>query len=394
MKNNGILTIIKKEFSRFFGDRRLLFSTILLPGLLIYLIYSFMGSAMSDMFTVDADYRSQVYVENLPASMEDLLSQAPLELTERKPEEFDQSQELVENKEIDLLIRFPADFDAAVAAYRADSGAAAPNVELYYNSSRTESQSAYTTLLSLLDSYESALANKFDVNAGGAAYDLASAQDSSGQFFAMLLPMLTMILMFSGCMAVAPESIAGEKERGTIAALLVTPMKRSHLAIGKIVSLGLIALLSGLSNFLGTALSLPKLMGGAAPGMSAAAYSAGDYLLLVLVIFSTVLLMVALISLISAFAKTVKEASTAVMPLMVLVMVLGVTAMFGSGPKTGLVSYLIPLYNSVQAMVGIFSFSPMPMHILVTAAVNLLCTGLCIAALTKMFNSERIVFSK
>ena len=34
------------------------------------------------------------------------------------------------------------------------------------------------------------------------------------------MPMLLMTFMFSGCMAVAPESIAGEKERGTIATLL------------------------------------------------------------------------------------------------------------------------------------------------------------------------------
>ena len=45
MKNN-ILTIIKKEFSRFFGDPRIAITTILLPGLLIYVLYSFMGSGM------------------------------------------------------------------------------------------------------------------------------------------------------------------------------------------------------------------------------------------------------------------------------------------------------------------------------------------------------------
>ena len=43
-------------------------------------------------------------------------------------------------------------------------------------------------------------------------------------------------------MAVAPESIVGEKERGTIATLLVTPMKRSELAVGKVLSLSVIGL--------------------------------------------------------------------------------------------------------------------------------------------------------
>ena len=91
-----------------------------------------------------------------------------------------------------------------------------------------------------LDTYESALANKFDVNPGEEVYDMATEEDLSAQVFSMMVPMLLMIFLFSGCMAVAPESIAGEKERGTIATLLVTPVKRSHLAVGKIISLSVI----------------------------------------------------------------------------------------------------------------------------------------------------------
>ena len=34
----------------------------------------------------------------------------------------------------------------------------------------------------------------------------------------------------------APESIAGEKERGTIATMLITPIRRSDVALGKILA--------------------------------------------------------------------------------------------------------------------------------------------------------------
>ena len=50
MKSNT-WTIIKKEFARFFGDRQLLFTTVIMPGLLIYIIYSFMGTGMKKMAT-------------------------------------------------------------------------------------------------------------------------------------------------------------------------------------------------------------------------------------------------------------------------------------------------------------------------------------------------------
>ena len=101
-------------------------------------------------------------------------------------------------------------------------------------------------------------------------------------------------------------------------------------------------------------------MGAASDQLNATVYTAADYALLGVVILSTVLLLITLISLISCFAKTIKEAQTAVVPLMILVMFIGVTAMFGNGAKQELPYYFIPLYNSVQCMIGIFSFDLQP----------------------------------
>src|SRR5690554_8033770 len=100
-----------------------------------------------------------------------------------------------------------------------------------------------------------------------------------------MLPFLLVIFLFSGVMQVSIESIAGEKERGTIATILTTPIKRSELAIGKIVSLSLIALVSAFSSFLGLILSIPKLMG--SMDLELQIYGFGEYSLLFLVLAST-----------------------------------------------------------------------------------------------------------
>ena len=202
-----------------------------------------------------------------------------------------------------------------------------------------------------------------------------------------------MVFLFSGCVAVAPESIAGEKERGSIATLLVTPMGRGQLAAGKVLALGIIALLSGASSFLGTMLSLPKLMGAAGDMLDASVYGAGDYAMLFAVIASTVLLLVGAISVLSAFAKTTKEASTMVMPLMIVNMLIGVSAMFGAA-QTDVVWYCIPLYNSVQCMSAIFSFSLSLECALATIGVNLACAGIMVLVLRALFNSESVMFSR
>lgn len=391
MKSN-ILTIMKKEFARFFKDRRMVLTTIFMPGILIFVMYSFIGQGMSSMQNTDEDFVPKVYAVNLPESFSRGNS-LPIEFISGKGAEEAKALLAEEKASWDLLAVFPEDFEQAVAAYDAAFGIRAPQVELYYNSTNTRSNAAYNTMTVFLENYETSLVNKFDVNRGEGPYDLASEEDMAGMVFSMMLPLLLMVFSFSGCMAVAPESIAGEKERGTIATLLVTPMKRSHLALGKIVSLSAISVLSGLSSFLGTMLSLPKMMGGM-EGVDAGVYQASDYLLLLAVILSTVLVIISLISIISAFAKNVKEATSWVTPLMIFVVVIALTSMIDSFRAGNLFCYLIPLYNSVQCMNGIFSFAPDLWAILVTVVSNVVCTGICAGILTKLFNSEQVVFGR
>ena len=387
---NGMFTIFRKEMARFFGDKRTALAAILLPGVLIFAVYTFMGSALANQFSVDEDFAPTVQAVNLPGSVAALAGQSGLTL--EATQDPDEAKALIEGQELDLLAVFPEDFDAQVAAYDPSSGAPAPAVELYYNSASVNSTAAYEMMSALLEGYESSLANKFDVNPGAGTYDLATEADTAGTLMSSMMPMLLMIFLFSGCMSTAPESIAGEKERGTIATLLITPLKRSDLALGKICALSITALLSGLSSTIGTLLSMPTLM--QMEGDLGAAYSPVHYLALCLVILSTVLFLVACISLISAFAKTIKEAQTYVTPLMILAMVVGVTAMFGGGASTHLWAYFIPFYSSVQAMVGIFALELNWTYLLITVVSNLAYTAIGVWGLTRMFNSEKIMFQR
>ena len=67
MKNhNNTWTIIRKEFARFFGDRQLVFTAVIMPGLLIYLIYSLMGVGIRNMETQGEQDVVTLRVENMP----------------------------------------------------------------------------------------------------------------------------------------------------------------------------------------------------------------------------------------------------------------------------------------------------------------------------------------
>ncbi len=388
MKN--IWTVMKKEFARFFRDRRLVVS-LFLPGILIYLIYSLLGSGLiSNLGGVDENYVYQVYTVNMPDEFAAQFEGVSfMELHAISAEEADGHKQAVSDQQEDLLVIFPADFEEKYAAAVAGDPTAAPTVEFFYNTVRSEGSQAYSLFASAISDLQQQVTPYFLP----LVTDLATDADVTGKIFSMIAPMLVLMFLFTGCMSVAPESIAGEKERGTLATMLVTPVRRSHIAAGKIISLSVISLLSGICSFLGIILSLPKLMG-AAGNLSAAVYTAGDYLMLLGVVLSSVLVMVALVSIVSAFAKSVKEATGMVGPLTVLVMLLGLSTMFSSGATGSYLWYLIPLYNSARAMNGIFSFLASPVAVLITIAVNVVVAALLAVLLAKMFDSEKIMFNK
>lgn len=399
MKNAGV-TVFKKELARFFGDKRLVVSTVILPGLLIFLMYTIMGTALESMVNVDDTYVYNVAVVNFPEEFESLFPSNEFELIKSDKSELNDCKDKLSDKSLDLCVVFPDNFSDAVNDFRSSVvNASVPNIEMYYNSTNIISGSAYDLFESRLSAFENSMSNVFDINKIGEnddinMYDVATEAETSGTVFAAILPMVIMIFLYSGCVAIAPETIAGEKERGTIATLLITPIPRNQIATGKIAALAIIALLSGLSSFLGTFLSMPSLMESMDGGVSAQYYTVSDYLWLGLIIISTVLLFVTVISIISAFAKTIKEASTLVMPLMIVVMVASFASMYSTAAKEGIEWYFVPVYSSVQSMIGIFSFTALPINLAIAAVSNVVYSLVGVFILTKMFNSEKVMFGR
>ena len=149
-----------------------------------------MGSGMMSNFESDKDYRPKVAVCQAPSSMGSMLKAMDFEVTEVTEDQLLQEKTKIQDKEGDLLLVFPKDFDQAVEAY--DGQAAqdpAPEIQVYYNSSETESSSAYQMVIEALSQYESSLANKFDVNRGGEGFDMATDKDVTGKIFSMMVPM-------------------------------------------------------------------------------------------------------------------------------------------------------------------------------------------------------------
>ncbi len=396
MKSN-VLTIIKKEFDRVFRDRQLMFTTIILPGLLIYFIYSFMGSSADKLTQQNREESVTVQVDNLPQSVTQSFNALSGNVT-LSQSAFGQAEiDALKDKNVNtVLVRFPADFDAAVSTYTTADSTPAPNIEIYYNSTNEATQRIYSIICGALGGYEESIGNRFDINRADSPdvrFNQANDEQVSGQILGRLLPMLILIMLFSGVMSVAQNSIAGEKERGTIATLLVTPMHRSELAFGKIVAISGISLLSAISSFIGIVLSLPNMIGGMGGAVSFN-YGTSDYIILFAIIISTVLIMAAIVSILSTLAKDVKNAASLCMPLMLVMVFLGIISMLSSDISTNTAVYLIPFYNSTLAMTALLQHELALLNAVVTIGANIAYTVCAVWVLTKMFNNEKVMFSR
>lgn len=171
-------------------------------------------------------------------------------------------------------------------------------------------------------------------------------------------------LAMTGCMAVAVDTAAGEKERGTLEAMLATPASFTALAAGKLIYVVLMGCLSVLSTFLGIfalayvwgmsgAVSQVSHQGGAGlwAGLSIAMLVGALGLLLVMVfLFATLLFGV------SIMARSTKEAHMRSVLLMLLVAMSLVYSTLPGIAISGAVMW-VPVLNIALALRGLWEGS-------------------------------------
>ena len=388
-----IWTIIKKELRRFFTDPRMLIS-MFLPGVLIFCIYSIMGGIMKDVTNPTFDTFT-VSVKNQPDELKYLLEGNPewkITYLDDKDSTEQEKMDALANKELDLYIVYEEDFMNKIMTYEPGEGTKAPYVYVYFNSTNEVSSFIYNYYFTALDAVESQLSNKFDVNLNpNIDFDVADEGNVTAYIISKMIPFLLITFLFSGCMAICPESIAGEKERGTIATLLITPVKRTHIALGKIISLGITGLASSLVSFLGLMLSLPKLMGAE---FDFSIYGVKAILLILVLITVSVLLFTTMITIVSTLAKSTKEANSYISPLMIIVMLVGITNFMTNATASNPLLYMIPIFNIMQCFIGIFSLNIDTLNLSICIISNVVYIAIGVYALAKMFNNERIMFNK
>jgi len=394
----NVLTIFLKELKRVFTDKRMLIS-LFLPGVLIYFVYTLMGTVMTKVVTQSStkDTNFQVaYTDNFNSTKTD--GQLPKLMTyvdevmkasknnntatfkEFTTGELESYKEELRQGKYHLVVSFTDDFENKLG-----DATGANDIDIFYNGD----SSASSDLYSYVSQVVSVAYTNYTVNKNGAISANVGEKDMMAmKIAAMIIPMVTISILFSTVISLCPEAIAGEKERGTLASLLLTPIKRGEFVAGKILSLSTTAIASGIVSFTGLILSIPKLMGGFNITISPL-----DGLLLFLLVVTVLLLFVAIGVFISALSNTVKEAAGYLSPIMIVFMLFGMApSLFGFDQW-----YLsfVPILNvcvSINALLN--GAENLLLFFGLTVASTVLYTGLLMFGVTKLFNKERVVLGQ
>lgn len=139
--------------------------------------------------------------------------------------------------------------------------------------------------------------------------DVADKTAQSGAGLASLIPYLIILWAFYGGFATVSDMVAGEKERGTMETLLISPARRSDIVLGKFLALAAVCFASAVCGLLGVIGSSMMMRGSAVVGdgiqLTGPALASS-----LIALFPLVMMFAALLILVSTWAKNMRECQT------------------------------------------------------------------------------------
>jgi ABC-type Na+ efflux pump permease subunit/membrane protease YdiL (CAAX protease family) len=356
-----IRTLLGAELKLVFRDRRVLIASILLPVLLSPLLilgsqYSVKKreqalSTMNCFYTVAGERTNE-----LRSVLARVLAAAGTNQGRLQETNAGDAMKALDAGAVHLVI---ATSDAVLAGWTNSASAtnrtsgAAFHFRVAFRGDREESTAALDRLQSAVRGYRSQERERQLSERGWTlkvadlapieARDLARADQVAGLRFGRFLTLLLAVLLFSGAAVVATDSLAGERERGTLETLLASAVGRVEILMAKQLSILCVAVLVTLIQALNLLVYLHfKILPGS--GDLAGVVTPGVILLLFILYLPFAALISSALLLISGRCRTYKEAQMMFLPAM-LVGLLPALAPMLPGISLRSVFVLVPMAN-------------------------------------------------
>ena len=395
MSWKNIKLIFIKELVGTIRDKRTIIAMIIIPLIFYPLLFAGVGyfSKIGSMKSEEATSRIMIYgAEFAPQLVKHLQDYEKIEVLTIE----DDSPAKLQNGDIQAVLVVPPDFKYKIEREEPIK------LILKYDTTEAKSRIAQKRVNQIIEEYKSEIIlqrlSRLDLKEEFLTplilqeENIATAEKMTGSFLALLLPYLIIILIFAGAMHTAVDITAGEKERGTIATLLVSQISRLEIVLGKCFAVMLISFTSMVLGLLG--LSLAFLSGASiAGGIEGVNFgiSINTLFLLFLVLFPLVGLASAVLVMVGIFARNIREASSYITPIYMLTVFLGVISISQGMELTGKM-FLVPILNSSFVFKELLMGKIYWDHILTTFSANMVIAGFALLGATRLFTKEEVLF--
>ena len=387
----SMLTVVRKELRDFVRDRRTFVLSLFMAPLLYPLLFLGMG-ALTELrkeTQIDKPLALPVVgIERAPNLVAFLASQginaeaAPANIEARiRAQQVDVALVIDPDFAKDWRAGRPAKLDLVTDTTRRNADVPAARVREALNS-----YGQVVGALRLLARGVSPMVAS-PLNAG--TRDLASEEAKRNMFLTMLLPLILILFAFIGGSHLAMDTTAGERERQSLEPLLATPVSRGALVSGKMLAAVLLGVMSMLLILLSFKASAGLASGAVSLDVSFAAMGKLLLVLLPLVVIGT-----ALLTCLAAAAKSMKEAQSHIVWLMMLPMLPTYALMAYPIKDTALWQYAVPFLSQNQLIQKVTrGEAAAPEQWAVYLASSLALAALLWLAAVWRYNQEKLAIS-
>jgi sodium transport system permease protein len=384
-----ILKVFRKETREMFRDKRVRSAAFIGPIVLMVLVTALLGFVAG---TVGKKENQRVHVVKANTPEVKALRATGVQVIEVK--DLAAGQELVKTGKARVLLDFPParpDGQQIVDAYvdpKNQSGQIAlAMVQSFFNEINKRQLSEVLRAKGIPDSArERVKLERKEVVVG--------AKGGASDFIVGLLPYLIVIWAFYGAMSIAGDMVAGEKEKNTLETLLISPVRRTDIVLGKFLALGLVSLLSSLSSLVGlVVIAAIKMPGSEVIFKGGSGVTPLSATIIILVMLPLVALFSSILIAVSSYARNPREAQTYLTQVSFVVII---PAMFsqviglmdaGSAFWVNFVPILNVANNMRLALLGKPDFTGAA----ATIGVSLVLAAIALTFTVKLFNREEVL---
>ncbi len=386
---NPAFQVYRKELREMFRDKRVRTSAFVVPILLIFgMLYLFGGM----MEKIGKPENQKVTVVKSGSPLVDLLKKSRFDV--RNIDSVARGQQLIRDGKAGLVLdMLPPDStgQSIVNAYfdpkQQSSGITKSIVQGLFGKLNQGTLDAVLKAKGIPESAAQAIKlvdKPVEVGEGGGAAELIVS----------LLPYLIVIWAFYGGLSNASDIVAGEKEKMTLETLLITPVRRTEIVLGKFLALATICLTSSLSSLIGLSLYAAIKPPGSAEmlknGLGVTPQAAATILV---VLVPTVAFFASLLIAVSSYAKNSREAQTHLSLIGFLVTMPAIMSQFLGLTDMGSQAWVnfVPVLNTANSIRNALLGKTTLMPIVETVCVSLVLAAVALTIAVKLFNREEVL---